>query len=506
MVIPGLHIDPADERPVYRQIVEGIRTAFRDGRLRAGGKLPPTRDLARDLGVNRNTVVAAYENLIADGLAEGHPGRGTFLVATLTGEAAAADARFAEDWPTTFSRAVEGPGVSGLVSVYRTASFSEGISFAGSYPAAELMPVDAFRQAITEAIRERGHEVLSYGPTGGHPPLRRTIAERMRARGSAVGPEAILVTNGSQQAVDLVFRALLDPGDPVIVETPTYTGALSVLGAVGARIIGVPADEEGMRPDLLDAAAERHRSRVIYVQPTFQNPTTRVMGEARRREILAIARRRGCAVVEDDWAADLRFEGRDEPTLHALDGGRRVLYLSTFSKKLLPGLRLGWVAAPPPVLERLLILKQIEDHGSSPLVQAALHAFLEAGGLEDHLSRTLPVYRARRDRMLSAMAREFPVGVRWSRPLGGLFVWAELPGSASGNDLLLAARERGVVFSPGELFHADGAGRPSMRLTYASVAPERIDAGIEILGSLLRERQDGIAGPGVRPEEAVPIL
>jgi 2-aminoadipate transaminase len=266
-------------------------------------------------------------------------------------------------WLTAFSRAVEGPGVGGLLSAYRVATSSEGISFAGSYPAPDLMPVEGFARAVGSVLTRKATEALSYGPTAGSLSLRESIAAGMRRRGSRVAAEEILITNGSQQAIEIVLRALVDRGDPVVVEDPTYTGALSVLASLGARLVGVPGDEMGIRPELLALALERHRPKVVYLQPTFQNPTTRVMDAARRREILALTARYRCAVVEDDWAGDLRLEGADLPTLHALDGGRHVVYVSTFSKKFLPGLRIGWVAAPPPVLSRLIALKQIEDFG-----------------------------------------------------------------------------------------------------------------------------------------------
>jgi 2-aminoadipate transaminase len=278
-----------------------------------------------------------------------------------------------------------------------------------------------------------------------------------------------------------VFRTMLDRGDPVVIEEPTYTGALSALASLGARVIGVPVDDEGIRPDLLAVALERHRPRMMYVQPTFQNPTTRVMGEARRLEVLSLASRFGCAVVEDDWAADLRFEGTDLPTLHALDGGKRVVYLSTFSKKLLPGLRVGWVAAPPAVLERLIALK--------------------------HLARVRPAYRERRDIMLGAMRRHFPDGVSWTRPEGGLFLWVILPDEIDSTELFIAARDRHVLISRGELFHSDGSGSDTVRLTYASVQPAQIETGIAVLGELIRERSAARAGGHARRvDEAVPIL
>lgn len=505
----SFRVDPHSDVPVYLQIARAVREAALEGRL-PGGRLPPTRRLARRLGVNRNTVVAAYEELAAEGLVRGRAGRGTFFVGGAPGQAAApADgpAGDAGPWFTAFSRAVEGPGVGSLLSMYRIALSGEGISFAGSYPAAELLPVDEFRAAMSRALAAHGPELLSYGSTAGFGPLRERIAGSMRQHGSAVTAEAILVTNGSQQALELVFRTLVDRGDTVVLEDPSYTGALSVLASLGARLVGVPLDEEGIRPDLLELALERHRPRLLYVQPTFHNPTTRVMGESRRREVLALAARHRCAVVEDDWAGDLRIEGRDLPTLHALEGGRRVIYLSTFSKKLLPGIRVGWVAAPQPVLDRLVALKQISDCGTSPLVQAALHEFLAAGGLESHLGHVVRAYRVRRDAMLASLERHFPEGAAWTKPEGGLFVWVRLPEGADAREVFEAARARGVLFSPGDVFHVDGSGRNTMRLTYAAVAPDAVERGVSVLGELLRARWPGREGrPARAADEAVPIL
>jgi GntR family transcriptional regulator/MocR family aminotransferase len=313
----------------------------------------------------------------------------------------------------------------------------------------------------------------------------------MRRDGATTRAEEILVTNGAQQAIELVFRAFVERGDAVIIEEPTYTGALTVLGSLGARVVGVPVDEGGIRTDLLAVALERHRPRLLYVQPTFQNPSTRIMGEARRRELLNLARRHRCLVVEDDWAGDLRFEGEDLPSLYALDQGRHVIYLSTFSKKLMPGLRVGWLAAPHPALDRLVELKRIQDCGTSPLLQAALHAFLREGGLDEHLERVRPVYRERRDLMLEALQRHLPAEAHWIRPEGGLFVWVTMPQGFDGEDLFAAAQQRGVLFSRGELFHSDGSGRNNFRLTYSTASPSQIESGVKILGDLIRQRWPG---------------
>lgn len=506
MEFTGLEIDHSSEVAVYQQIADAIRAAVRDGRARAGDRLPATRDLARRLGVNRNTVVAAYELLATDGTVECHTGRGTYVLPVGPAPGTPDDGPV-EPWSASFSRAVDGPGVERLLTVYRSVLSTEGISFAGSYPDESLMPADAFRRSLSAALRDPQDRLLSYGPTAGLPGLRDMLSESMTRNGATVAPENILITNGAQQGLELTFRTLLDPGDSAVVEDPTYTGALSVLGSIGARVLGLPSDDHGLLPDALVAAMERHHPRLLYIQPTFHNPTTRTMPEERRLEILDIARRYRCPIVEDDWAADLSFDGDEPRTMHALDGGRHVLYLSTFSKKLMPGLRVGWVAAPPEVLRRLVALKQISDCGTSPVLQGGLQRFLAQGHLGNHLRTTRVAYRERRDRMVASLERYLPAGARWTRPDGGMFVWVTLPDGFDGNDLFAAARRDGVLFSRGSLFHLDGSGANTLRLTFASTPPDRIEEGVGILGKLIRRRWPGADRPPSGTEfETVPVM
>ncbi len=507
MLIAGLKIDHERAEPVYRQIADGVRAAALDGRLGPGHRLPPTRDLARQLGVNRQTVVAAYDHLASQGWVQSQTGRGTFLAVPAGERRTDSPPAPGASWMPTFSRAVEAPQVSGLLSFYQTANLSHGISFAGSYPARELMPIEAFSRALAATQREEGAAVLVYGPSAGHQRLREHIASRMQEAGSVVEPENVLVTNGAQQGIDLVFHAFLERGDAIVIEEPTYTGALSVLASIGARVVGVQVDDQGMRPDSLALALERNRPRLMYVQPGFHNPTSAVMGEARRRELLSLAARSRCVILEDDWASGLRFEGEEPRTLHALDGGEHVIYLNTFSKKLLPGLRIGWVAAPYPVMQRLVALKQIRDCGTSLLLQAALERFLRSGGLEEHLERVLPIYRERRDCMLAALERHMPDGTTWTRADGGLFVWVTLPRKLDAQQLFGAAQQAGVTFSSGEMFHSSGDGRHALRLTYSAAAPAEIEKGVAILGELIRRRWPAGSDSIVkRSTEVVPIL
>ncbi|MDH3628544.1 MAG: PLP-dependent aminotransferase family protein [Acidobacteriota bacterium] len=503
-MLESLKIDCESPVPVYRQIAGAILDQADAGGMAAGHRLPATRDLARSLGVNRNTVVAAYDLLIRDGRARSHTGRGTFLVDPPVAE------KHDDNWYGGFSQAVTGAATAGLQSIYRLAISTEGISFVGSYPADELIPVRAFERAMQKALGARGVRNLSYGPTAGQPELREAIAGRMRRDGSDVGADDVLVTNGAQQALQLVFRTFLDRGDPIAIEEPTYTGALSALESIGARPLGVPVDERGIRPDLLEVVLERQRPKLLYLQPTFHNPTTCEMDTERRQQVLELARRYRCTIVEDDWGGELRFKGQRLATLHAMDGGAHVIYVSTFSKNLMPGLRLGWLTAPTPVLRRLIELKRVQDCGTSPILQAALHAFLEEGELERHLEQTLPRYLARRDAMLTALEQSFPEGAHWTRPRGGLFIWVTLPQAIDGNDLFVTARQRGVLYSRGELFHSDGSGRHQLRLTYSAATTDEIARGVATLGQLVRERwpkdNDSRTDGETGSVEAVPIF
>jgi 2-aminoadipate transaminase len=508
MSIDTFQIDSLSAEPVYRQIALKIRRSVLDGRLEAGSRLPATRDLSRQLGVNRNTVVAAYDSLASEGWVTSHTGRGTFVVDRSALELdETSDTSNEETLRAGFSRAAECAAVGGLQSIYRLAISDEGISFVGSYPAGDRMPVEQFSASLQAVLKKDGAAILGYGPTAGSPGLRETIAATMRENGSEVTPERTLVTSGAQQAIELVFRTFVERGDAVVVEEPTYTGALSVLNSLGARIVGVPVDDEGIRPGLLEVALERHRPKLLYVQPTFHNPTANEMGLARRREVVEVCRRHRCLIVEDDWAGDLRLDGERLPTLHAIAGGSNVIYLSTFSKKLMPGLRVGWVVAPSTAMERLVELKRLQDCGTSPLIQAALDHFLRAGGLDEHLTKTLPVYRDRRDTMFDALSRHFPKEAVFSRPSGGLFIWVTLPASFVGNALLAAARRRGVLYSRGDLFHGDGSGHNSLRLTYSAADPTEIEDGVSVLGDLIRERwPDGPHEGSPGTAESMPIF
>lgn len=368
------------------------------------------------------------------------------------------------------------------------------IFFGGGAPPAELIPAERLRWAAERAWRD-APSALDYGEVAGYPPLRGLIAERMARRGATVDPAQILLTNGSQQAIDLVARALLDPGDIVVVEEPTYLGALQTFAGWQARYLAVPIDDEGLRPDALAAAlamADRP-PKFLYTVPTFQNPSGATLSSRRRHDLLAVARAHGLPVVEDDPYGDLWYgDGPPPPPLRALDPG--VVYLGTFSKTLAPGLRAGWVAAPAPLAEALFFAKEGSDiHGDRISARTVFHA--ADGFLDDHLAAVRPVYRRRRDVLLGALAESMPPGVRWATPEGGFFVWLELPAGLDGVALLPRAAAAGVVFLPGAWFSPDPSPttRRALRLNFSTLPEERIVEGIRRLGQVIASSRAGDA-------------
>jgi 2-aminoadipate transaminase len=315
----------------------------------------------------------------------------------------------------------------------------------------------------------------------------------MGAEGMAVEPEDMVVTTGGQQVIDLVTKTLIDPGDVVIAEGPTYPGAVPVFCAYQADVVQVEMDAAGMRVDLLEETLERldrdgRRPKFIYTVPTFQNPAGETMSLARRRRLVEIAHERELLVLEDNPYGLLRYEGDPLPPLYALDGGVYVMYLGTFSKILSPGIRLGWVVAPPPVLEKINLGKQGADLCTSTLSQLMVQAYFERASWRDYVDSLTEVYRDRRDTMLDALVDHFPRQAAWTRPSGGLFIWATLPDFIDTTDLLARALRDNVAFVPGEAAFLDGRGRDSMRLNFSASDGESIREGIRRIGEVVTEQ------------------
>jgi DNA-binding transcriptional MocR family regulator len=308
----------------------------------------------------------------------------------------------------------------------------------------------------------------------------------MARSGIRTTAEQIVVLHGSQQGLDLVARVLLEPGDEVVVESPTYLGALQVFRGAGARLLPIALDGEGMRLDLLEQTLARHRPKFIYTLPTYQNPAGVTMPLARRHALLALAARYGVPIVEDDPYGALHYGDDPPPHLAALDRHGLVIYLSTMSKLFLPGLRLGWLTAPPPVVEAVTLARQNSDVHPNSLTQHILHTFLTRGWLEEHVAALRPAYQSRRDAMLAALDRMAPAGMTWSAPTGGYFIWCQLPGGMRAQTLAVEAAREGVTFVAGDAFSPNGAARDMIRLNFTGPSEEEIIEGIRRLTVAIR--------------------
>jgi 2-aminoadipate transaminase len=365
----------------------------------------------------------------------------------------------------------------------------EVISFAGGLPAPELFPIEDLKVVMTAVLEKEGARALQYSTTEGHPGLREAIARRMNSRlGTTVEAAGILVTSGSQQGLDLTGKVFLDDDDEVLCESPTYLGAINAFRAYRPRFVEVATDDEGMIPGELERRLASARSpKILYVVPNFQNPSGRTWSLERRHAVLAVAARHGLVVVEDDPYGQLCYEGTTPPALASLAGDVPLVYLGTFSKIFCPGMRLGWLAAPREIYEKLALVKQGADLHTSTLAQHQLLAYLERFDIDASIARIREVYRRRRDAMLRALEREFPAGVTWTHPRGGLFLWATLPEGVDAREALARALERNVAFVPGGSFFPNGGHENTMRLNFSNMPEERIAEGITRLGAVLRE-------------------
>jgi 2-aminoadipate transaminase len=396
-------------------------------------------------------------------------------------------------WQQLYARRAEGMRASDIREILKVTAQPEVISLAGGLPAPELFPIDEYRRAFEWVLESDAAQALQDGPSEGYRPLRGFLAERLSSFGIGCGPEDVLITNGSQQALDLIGKILLDPGDSILLENPTYLGALQAFNQYQPRYAVARMDEDGMCVDDVEALLSRQHQdgrkiKFIYAIPNFQNPTGRSMSLERRQRLVELASQFGVPIVEDDPYGELRYEGEALPSLKALDKNGCVIYLGTFSKILAPGLRLGWVVAAPEALEGLLHGKQPSDLHTGMVQQMATYEVIKDGYLVRHVDEIRDFYRERRDVMLRAMEEHFPSSAHFTRPTGGLFVWAELPRDVDTRELLLDAVAERVAFVPGQGFHPDNSGTNTMRLNFSNVAPEQLREGVRRLGTAIARR------------------
>ena len=406
-------------------------------------------------------------------------------------------------WTSRYAQRTRGIKSSAIRELLKITQRPEVISFAGGLPASELFPAERFREACSRVLEQHGRLALQYGATEGYEPLREMIARHIARYGIRAGAENVLITSGSQQALDLIGKLLINSGDRVLVEAPTYLGALQAFNVYGADYVSVPSDADGLRTDLLEAPL-RSGPKFMYILPNFQNPGGTTLSEGRRHELVLLADRYGIPIVEDDPYGQLRFEGEhlsplvviDRENLPRDDGYSigNVIYLSTFSKTLAPGLRLGWIVAPPQVIAKLVQLKQGADLHTSTFTQIVAYEVARDNFLDEHVKLIRRIYCERRDVMLEVLAQSFPPEVTWTRPKGGLFLWVTLAEGMDAQKLFERAIRENVAFVPGDSFYAPNGhsqeGRRHLRLNFSAAKPELIREGIRRLSIAVKRQLD----------------
>jgi len=384
---------------------------------------------------------------------------------------------------------MQGYGSDFIKEMFAAAKNPDMISFAGGAPAPELYALEAFRAASDKAFDIHGRTIMAYDGAYGVAALREFIASQWMSRtGVNITPDDLLILSGSQQGIDYAARLYLDEGDTVIVEHPSYLGALNTFSALRANYVSVDTDADGMRMDALEEALIANpQAKLIYTVPDFQNPTGITLAEDRRRKMVELAEQYDVVIVEDSPYYEIRFEGDFIPAIKSFDAHDRVIYLGSFSKTLCPGIRLGWVVASKAVIERYRVLKEATDFQAGTVAQYQAATFLADYSLDEHLKTSREVYCGRRDAALAAIEQTFPDDVSFTRPQGGYFIWVEAPGINATEMVVYAMNEIGVAYVPGESFYASDPRVDTLRLSYSQMTEDKIGEGIGRLGRLLKE-------------------
>ena len=490
---PLLPLDGAAAEPAYRQIARQLQRSIERGERAPGERLPAIRALALELGVHRDTVALAYGALSEGGWVESRVGAGTFVraigvvVPETLGEA---EGRSGASSDRDVDLALS-PQVERLITLENMrpnyVTRSDTVALHRLVPDPRFYPVDAFRECVDAALREEGPDLFSYAVPAGDERLRQAMSDRFGRLGIRSSPDEHVLCHGASQGIALTLRLFTQPGDQVAVEVPTYPNMLSALAGLGLTPVPIAMDGDGPEPDALDRILAKPEVKAFYTIPSFHNPLGTTAPVARRREVLAIAERHGVPIIEDGFELDLRFRGSEVAPLAALDQAGIVVLLSSFSKSLFPGVRVGSLSARGRVLEGLVALKHATDHSDARLLQAGLARFLESGDYDRHLVRIRKILSSRHAALDAALSAAMPEGSVWTRPEGGYQRWLELPGGVDTRDLLAEAARAGVLYSPGALFMPDARPSNAMRLTVACADEAEIARGVASLGDVVRE-------------------
>jgi 2-aminoadipate transaminase len=499
-----VHLQPESHVPLYVQLRDQLRALVHAGDLRPGDRIPASRELATMLGVHRTTVANAYAELESEGLIQGHVGRGTFIKANGNGlkltppPPAVLNGSNGIRWELLFADERSDEVLSRL-----TASAPENsLSFVMARPAQEFFPIDELQTCVTAVLKREGADVLNLGPSDGYPPLKEALIELLRREGLTVKDENLLITDGCQQSLDLISKAFVRPGDSVILENPTYPGAVSIFNGARARCLSVPVRTHpepgtslGIDVEALEATLAANRVKLIVLTPDFQNPTGTSMPLDSRRKVLELAARHQVPIVEDHIYARLHSREERVPSLKHLDRSNIVIHIDSFAKVAFPGLRVGWIVAPAAAIERLRVVKQTTDLHTDQLAQAVLAEFLRRGLFAKHVAKMRKVYTSRLAALDEALRKQMPEA-RWTRPEGGMCLWLELPPGFDASELLIHVKERGVLFAPGRYFYVQAPLPNTLRLGFAALDEKQIARGVATVADLLRvemrKRQRGV--------------
>jgi 2-aminoadipate transaminase len=497
-----VHLQSESHIPLYIQLRDQVRALVYAGDLRSGDRIPASRELAGQLGIHRTTVANAYAELESEGLIEGHVGRGTFICGI-------PEKRFsppprsnghggATRWEALFADERAEEGLSRLMPEIPLGA----IAFTVARPPEEFFPAEEFRRCANAALRREGRRILSLGSTDGYEPLRQELIDWFQSEGQTVKPEELLITDGCQQAIDLICKAFLRPGDSVALENPAYPGAMAIFSAARAHMLAVPVETDGAGSGhtgldiaALETVLMQNRVKFIFVTPDYHNPTGTALPLAARRRLLELASRFQVPVIEDSIYSRVHLRGTAMPSLKSLDTSGNVIQIASFSKIAFPGLRVGWCIGAESAIERLRSVKQSTDLHTDQLSQATLAEFMRRGYLTRHLARMKKLYRSRLEALEEALERHMPDSATWTKPNGGMSLWVTLPSGFDAGELLIHAREQGIYFLQGRLFYLQQPRPNTLRLGFASVDEKRIARGIhifcDILKAEMRKRERG---------------